>query len=72
MFIFKSVRDSSMINHIARQIFPSNSKFLIGAYEDAVSSMPHGYLFLDLRPGSNDKYRVRSNILTKKPAVYTQ
>ena len=33
--LFKNVRDSSQIGHLARQMFPRNSKFLIWAFQDA-------------------------------------
>ena len=48
---FKNPRDQSQIHHLACQMFPSKSKFLQVAYEDATKD-PYGYLFLDFHPNS--------------------
>ena len=62
MIIFKNARDQSQISNLARQISPSNTKFILWAYKDA-THQPHSYLLLDLVPDTDDKYRVRTNIL---------
>lgn len=61
MVIFKNPRDRAQIQHMARQIYPENSKFLQEAYYDATST-PHGYLLLDLKQSTPESCRVRSNI----------
>lgn len=69
MFILKSTRDTSVITTLGRQMFPSDSKFLIESYKDATSK-PFGYLFIDLKASSDDKYRLRSNIFSDVIIVY--
>ena len=68
--LFKNVRDSSQIGHLARQMFPQNSKFLIWAFQDATQE-PYGHLFLDLKPNGLESLRVRGNILSDYQTVYT-
>lgn len=59
--MFKNPRDTSQINHLAKQMFPSNVKFMREAYVDATSSA-HGYLFIDLKQNTPEEYRLRTNI----------
>jgi hypothetical protein len=67
-YIFlKNPRDKTQIQYFARQIYPNKSKFLINAYEDA-TSVPHGYLKLDLTQSTPDNYRVRTRITSKEVA----
>ena len=42
-------------------MYPGKSKFLIESYRDATSK-PFSYLMIDLKPDTDDKIRVRSNI----------
>ena len=64
LILLKNVRDKSQISHLARQMYPSNSKFLKWAYQDATKNQ-YGYLFLDLKPYTDESLRVRSNILNE-------
>ena len=68
--LFKNVRDSSQIGHLARQMFPRNSKFQIWAFQDATQK-PHGHLFLDWKPNGVKSLRVRGNIIGEYQKVYT-
>ena len=71
MIIFKSPRDKTQIGYLGRQMFPSNSKFLVEAFDDATSE-PYGYLVVDLRPETPEQFRVRSHIFRDEAAtVYT-
>ena len=56
--------------HLAKQIFPSNTKFIQQAYKDA-TSRPHGYLLFDLKQQTPDFYRYRSNIFGENQPGYT-
>lgn len=58
---FKNPRDRAQIQHLARQLYPENPKFLQEAYNDA-TSVPHGYLLIDLKQNTDDNYRYRTNI----------
>lgn len=63
--LFKNTRDASQIMHLSRQMYPSNSKFLTWAFHNATKE-PYSYLFLDLKPYTNESLRVRSNILNEQ------
>ena len=69
MVIFKNPRNNSQFVTIARQIRPDKVKFLIWAYKEATSS-PHTYLMLDLKPDTEERFRVRNNILEDPQDVY--
>ena len=62
MLVFKNTRDKLQIKYLARQMYPNNPTFLVWAYEDATKE-PYSYLFLDLKPYSEESMRVRSKIL---------
>jgi len=58
---FRNPRDATQITHLARQMYPGKSKFLSEAFKDATRE-PFSYLFLDLKPDTEEKFRVRANI----------
>ena len=62
MVIFKNARDQSQFSHLARQFMPHNKEFVQWAYNDATQK-PYSYLFLDLKAETEDRYRVRSEII---------
>ena len=59
--VFKNPRDASQIATLARQMYPGKSQFLIDAFVDATAK-PFGYLLIDLKPDTEEKYRVRTGI----------
>src|SRR5258705_10456123 len=59
--IFKNPRDRSQISFLARQLYPEDAKFPTQAYGDA-TTVPHGYILLDLKQQTPDMLRVRSRI----------
>ena len=66
----KNPRDQQQITHLARQMYPGNSHFLVESFFDATKK-PHGYLLLDLKPTTEELLRVRTNILpTDTQIVY--
>ena len=67
--VFKTPRDQSQFHHLAKQFLPGNSKFLLWAFKDATKK-PFSYIFLDARPQTNDKHRVRTNILPNEAPQY--
>ena len=70
MIIFKNPRDKAQFSHLARQMFPDNTRYLNECFMDA-TSLPHGYLFLDFKQDTQEILRVRSNILPNdKTIVY--
>ena len=69
LWLLKSVRDTSVISILGRQM--GNTKFLSACYEDA-TSVPFGYLFLDLKPSSDDKFRFRTQVFSDPSIVYVK
>lgn len=61
MVLFKSPRDSSQTNHLAKQMFPGYVKYMQEAFNDATAK-PHGYLLCDLKPDTLEDFRLRTNI----------
>ena len=72
LIIFLNPRDQLQFQVLARQMFPSNTKFLIDSFEDATKK-PHGYLFLDLKQTTEFRNRIQSGILPNQlRVIYTQ
>ena len=70
LVLFKNARDATQISHLAGQMYPGKSKFMIEAYRDATSS-PFSYLLIDLKQATEDKLRLRTNIFPgETPYVY--
>jgi len=67
MILFKNPRDIGQFAVLAKQMYPSGSQFAVEAYKDA-TGCPYGYLLLDLKPDTDDQYRLRTNIF---PDEYT-
>jgi len=61
LVLFKNVRDTTQIANLARQMFPSKSNYMIESYRDA-TSVPFGYLLVDLKPDTDERFRLRTNI----------
>jgi hypothetical protein len=61
MILLKNPRDKSQIICLARQLYPTNMKFLQEVYRDA-TSRPFGYLLLDLTPDTPEGLRCRTLI----------
>ena len=66
---FKNTRDQTQIVHLAKQMYPGNTRFLQESYSDATSE-PHSYLFLDMKPTTDDTLRVRARIFDSPSVVY--
>jgi hypothetical protein len=67
--MFKNPRDASQVAILARQMYPGKSQFVVEAYEDATKE-PHGYLLIDLKPDTDDRYRIRTKIFPDDPRQY--
>jgi hypothetical protein len=68
LVLFKSVRDVTQVSTLARQMYPGKSKLLIEAYQDATTN-PFGYLLIDMKPQTNDKMRLRTNIFINERQI---
>ena len=65
LLIFKSPRDKMQIYALAKQIYPTNSKYFMSAFEQA-TQIPHGYLLLDLKQDTPEDLRLRTRIIPSK------
>jgi len=61
MILFKNPRDAGQFYILARQMYPSGFKFAAEAYRNA-TERPFGYLFVDLKPQQDERYRLRTNV----------
>ena len=65
LVLFKSPRDSSQVNHLAKQMFPGHTKYMQESFQDATSK-PYGFLLCDLKPETPTDFRLRTNIFPRK------
>ena len=61
LVLFQNPRDANQFATLARQMYPNDSRFAAEAYADA-TSVPYGYLLVDLKPEQDDRYRLRTNV----------
>jgi hypothetical protein len=59
--LMKNVRDQAQVGHLARQMFPKNSAYMLDAFKDA-TSQPYSYLFIDLKQETDERHRLRTGI----------
>jgi hypothetical protein len=71
ILLFKSLRDKQQISMLARQINPGKVQEFMRSYEDA-TSLPHGYLMLDLKQTTDDQQRLKTNVLPGEIAKFLQ
>jgi len=69
LVLYKNPRDRAQIQHLARQVYPEDPKFLQEAYLDATRT-PHTYLFLDLSQDCLEEFRFRSCIFPDDKTHY--
>ena len=62
LVLFKNPQDKLQILTLAKQMYPSETAWFIKEYEEAVRR-PYGYLFVDLRPTTPERCRLRTNVL---------
>ena len=69
--LFKNPRDQGQARTLAQQIFPTQVKFFMKAFENATQKQ-HGYILLDLHPLTPEEVRVRSHIFRNEDVeIYT-
>ena len=61
MVLFTNPRDVSQIYSIAQMMFPRNSTYMLQAFAVATSEKPHGYLLMDMKQQTPDRFRLRSH-----------
>ena len=70
LVMMKNVRYVSQVATQGRQLFPGRSNILTSAFADA-TSLPFGYLVMDMSPHSEDTYRLRTRVFPgEDPIVY--
>ena len=62
IFLTKSRRDLNQVKRLGQQVF-GNSTFFFNAYKKCVLERDYGYILLDLSPNTDERFRVRSNII---------
>lgn len=72
LFLMKNPRDATQISYIARQMYPTNAKFLTDVYHDVTQDEPYSYILLDFNQETPSVLRVRSHIFPNEQgyAVY--
>ena len=61
LVLFKNVRDATQIANLSRQMFPGKANYMLESFRDATMT-PFGYLLVDLRPDTDERFRLRTNI----------
>jgi len=61
LVLFKSPRDVSQVQHLAKQMYPGKSSFFVQSFKDA-TEQPFSYMVVDLKPDTPDEQRLRSGI----------
>ena len=69
LVLFRNPRDQTVIDYLARQMYPNNRLFLIDAFQDATQNKPHSYLFIDFTQQCPDEIRVRTQIFGRLGAI---
>ena len=63
--LFKIPRDAMQVSTLARQMYPGQNTFLVEAFKNATEK-PFGYLLLNLKADTDEKYRIRTNIFPEE------
>jgi hypothetical protein len=61
LFLMKNTRDRAQIGHLARQMYPGYSKYMVSSYEYATTA-PFSYLLVDLCPETPEDIRLRTGV----------
>ena len=69
IILMNNHRDKIQIRHLARQVYPENSLFMIEVYNDAVEKIRFGYLVIDLCQTTDIKHRLQTGILSNETRI---
>jgi hypothetical protein len=61
MCLFRNNRSASQVRTLASQILPAQRSYFMDSY-DRATSVPYGYLLIDLSPNGDKKFQLRTNI----------
>ena len=70
IILFSNPRDKTQITHLARQVNPTDVKFVIDAYRQA-TSVPHGYLVFNFKQSCPDTLRIRDSVFGDANVFYS-
>lgn len=62
LFLFKNPRDKCQILHLAKQMYPGKTGYMLDSFHDATSK-PFKYLLVDLTQDTDERFRLRSGLL---------
>ena len=62
IILFKNPRDASQVTHLAKQMFPGNTRLMVEAYKQA-TLIPHSYILIDLKQSTPDYARLRQDVI---------
>ena len=68
--LFRNPRDNTVIDFLARQMFPNNRMFLLQVFEHVTKDKPYSFLFFDFTQDCPDELRIRSHIFSSPVMVY--
>lgn len=68
--LFKNPRDKSVAQNLARQMYPDKIKAFTQVYENA-TRRPYSYLFIDLKPETEDDKRLLTSIFKEEGVVFS-
>lgn len=63
IILTKNRRDLGQINTLGRQLYGNDWNFFNDAYKRTVLNSDYGYLLIDLTPTTEERYRLRTNII---------
>lgn len=62
--LMQNPRDTSQIQHLAKQMFSKNMNFLTESYEDATNE-PFSYILLDMKQNTKEDMKILGNYEVK-------
>lgn len=69
--LMASKRDPQQIQILGKQMFPGQTKYFMDAYQKA-TTIPYGFLLVDINPHSDKAYQLRTNILPGEDTIVYQ
>ena len=68
IILFKNLRGTSQIATLGRQLFPGKSDILLESFQ-ASTSVPFGYLMIDMSQRGRDEYRLRTKVFPGEDTI---
>ena len=70
--LMKNPQGLLQIRTLASQLFPGGkSRYFLESYADAVEQQAYGYLFINMKPNTDERYRLCTNIFPgETPIIY--